>query len=81
MISTPAAAASSAKPQVGSPGVQKPATPPPPELPQVAPPPVAAPAAPAAAPAAPSTNILLIAIFCLLAFLVGGVVVYLLMRH
>jgi hypothetical protein len=50
-----------------------------PAIPQIAPPKVTAP--PVSAPAAESLNVLLVVIFCLLAFLAGGVVVYLLMRH
>ena len=56
----------------------------PPAMPKVEAPKVAAPviAAPAiGAPAGQSSNVLLIVIFCLLAFLAGGVVVYLLMKH
>ena len=48
----------------------------PPAMPKVEAPKVAAPAV--SAPAGQSSNILLIVIFCLLAFLAGGVVVYLL---
>jgi len=57
-----------------------PAAPAPPkfEAPKVEAPKLAVPAG--AAPSAPS-NVLLIVIFCLLAFLAGGVVVYLFMRH
>jgi hypothetical protein len=51
----------------------------PPPVPQVAPPQVTLP--PVSAPASKSSNTLLIAIFCLLAFLTGGIVVYLLVRH
>jgi hypothetical protein len=51
----------------------------PPAMPKMEAPKVAAPSI--AAPAGASTNILLVVIFCLLAFLAGGVVVYLVMRH
>jgi hypothetical protein len=52
-------------------------------MPKLEAPKVEAPKVPAptvAAPSAPS-NILLIVIFCLVAFLAGGVVVYLLLKH
>ena len=49
-----------------------------PPMPQMAPPQVNM--APLPAPAAKSSNILLIAIFCLLTFLAGGFIVYLLVR-
>jgi len=80
-------------PQVGMPQMpympqpsmpQQPAMPqmpymPQPAMPQMAPPQVTI--APVAAPAVKSSNTLLIVIFCLLAFLVGGIVVYLLVRR
>ena len=47
-------------------------------MPQMAPPQVAPPPVPAPAPKA--SNTLLIVIFCLLAFLAGGIVVYLMVR-
>jgi hypothetical protein len=50
----------------------------PPAMPQAAPPQMPAP--PVSAPVIKSSNTLLIVIFCLLAFLAGGVLVYLLMR-
>ena len=50
----------------------------PPAIPQAAPPQMPAP--PVAAPVIKSSNTLLIVIFCLLAFLAGGVLVYLLVR-
>ena len=50
----------------------------PPALPPMAPPQVTVP--PVAAPAGISSNTLLMVIFCLLAFLVGGIIVYLLMK-
>jgi hypothetical protein len=50
----------------------------PPVVPQVAPPQVMIPPVTVSAPK--SSNTLLIAIFCLLAFLVGAIVVYLLVR-
>ena len=50
----------------------------PPVVPQVAPPQVIVP--PVTAPAPKSSNTLLIVIFCLLAFLAGAIVVYLLVR-
>jgi hypothetical protein len=50
----------------------------PPPIPQMAPPQVTI--APVAAPVVKSTNTLLIVIFCLLAFLAGGIIVYLLAR-
>src|SRR5439155_19972094 len=74
----PPAAPISGMPQMGSPSVLKPSAPPLPAMPQVAPPPVAA---PAGVPAGKSPNMLLIVIFCLLAFLAGGVVVYLMVRR
>jgi hypothetical protein len=49
-----------------------------PQMPQMAPPQVAM--APVPAPAAKSPNLLLIAIFCLLMFLAGGFIVYLLVK-
>jgi hypothetical protein len=55
-------------------GMPMPAAPAAPAMPQVASPPVAA-------PAGKSVNMLLIVIFCLLAFLAGGVVVYLVVRR
>jgi hypothetical protein len=66
------------------PYMQQPAAPqmpyvPQPVIPQVTPPQVVV--APVQAPASSSTNVVLIAIFCLLAFLAGGIVVYLLVRH
>jgi hypothetical protein len=63
---------------MGSPSVSMPSAPPPPAVPQVAAPPVAA---PTGVPAGKSANMLLIVIFCLLAFLAGGVVVYLIVRR
>jgi hypothetical protein len=50
----------------------------PPAMPQMAPPQVAI--APVPAPVVKSSNTLLIVIFCLLAFLAGGIIVYLLAR-
>jgi hypothetical protein len=50
----------------------------PPPMPQMAPPQVMVPQV--AAPAPKSSNTLLIVIFCLLAFLAGAIVVYLLVR-
>jgi hypothetical protein len=50
----------------------------PPPMPQMAPPQAMVP--PATVPAPKSSNTLLIAIFCLLAFLAGAIVVYLLVR-
>jgi hypothetical protein len=50
----------------------------PPPMPQVAPPQVTVPPVTVAAPK--SSNTLLIVIFCLLAFLAGAIVVYLLVR-
>jgi hypothetical protein len=50
----------------------------PPAMPQAAPPQMPAP--PVSAPVIQSSNTLLIVIFCLLAFLAGGVLVYLLVR-
>jgi hypothetical protein len=64
------------------PYLQPPAMPQQPVLPQMAymaPPQVTVP--PVAAPAGKSSNTLLIVIFCLLAFLAGGIVVYLLVRR
>jgi hypothetical protein len=66
------------------PYMQQPAVPqmpyiPQPVIPQVTPPQVVV--APVQAPSKSSTNVLLIAIFCLLAFLAGGIVVYLLVRR
>ena len=57
-----------------------PPAPQPPAMPQVAPLPWQS-AAPAGVSAGKSPNILLIVIFCLLAFLAGGVVVYLVVRR
>jgi hypothetical protein len=51
----------------------------PPVMPQMAPVQVTVP--PVSAPAGKSSNTLLIVIFCLLAFLAGGIVVYLLARR
>jgi hypothetical protein len=51
----------------------------PPAMPQMAPPQVTLP--PVAAPANKTSNTLLIVIFCLLAFLAGGIVVYLMVRR
>jgi hypothetical protein len=51
----------------------------PPQIPQMAPPQVTVP--PVSGPAGAPTNILLIVIFCLLAFLAGGIIVYLLVRR
>jgi len=51
----------------------------PPAMPYVAPPQVTI--APVSAPAVKSSNTLLIVIFCLLAFLAGMIVVYLLVRR
>ncbi len=66
-------------PYVAQPAVpQQPAMPHMPYVPQVAVPQVTLP--PVSAPAGKSSNTLLIVIFCLLAFLVGGIVVYLLVR-
>ena len=48
-------------------------------MPQVAPPHVTIP--PRSTPVGKSSNTLLIVIFCLLAFLAGGIVVYLLVRR
>ena len=50
----------------------------PPAMPYVAPPQVMI--APVSVPAPKSSNTLLIVIFCLLAFLAGGIIVYLLVR-
>jgi hypothetical protein len=50
----------------------------PPAIPQAAAPQMPAP--PVSAPAIKSSNTLLIVIFCLLAFLAGGLVVYLFVR-
>jgi len=50
----------------------------PPPMPQMAPPQVTVP--PVTVPAPKSSNTLLIVIFCLLAFLAGAIVVYLLVR-
>jgi hypothetical protein len=50
----------------------------PPPIPQMAPPQMPNP--PVAVPAPKSSNTLLIVIFCLLAFLAGAIVVYLLVR-
>jgi hypothetical protein len=50
-----------------------------PAMPQTAPPQIPAP--PASAPVNKSSNTLLIAIFCLLAFLAGGLLVYLLVKR
>jgi hypothetical protein len=66
------------------PYMQPPAAPqmpyiPQPVMPQVTPPQVVAP--PVQAPARNPANVLLIVIFCLLAFLAGGIVVYLLARR
>jgi hypothetical protein len=64
-------------------GMPSPSLPPAPAMPKLEAPKVEAPKVPAptvAAPSAPS-NILLIVIFCLVAFLAGGVVVYLLLKH
>ncbi len=77
----PPAAPISGMPQMGAPSVPMPPAPQPPAMPQVAPPPVAVPAAPAGVSAGKSPNIVLIVIFCLLAFLAGGVVVYLVVRR
>ena len=63
---------------------QQPATPQMPYMPQMAIPQMAPPqvkAPPVTVPAAKSSNTLLIVIFCLLAFLAGGIVVYLLVRR
>jgi len=75
-------------PQMGMPQMpymQQPAAPQMPYIPQPvmpqAPPPQVAPAPPVKAPASNSANRVLIAIFCLLAFLAGGIVVYLLARR
>ena len=57
---------------------QQPATPQMPYMPQMAMPQVTV--QPVPAPAVKSSNTLLIVIFCLLAFLAGGIVVYLLVR-
>jgi hypothetical protein len=65
-------------------GMPSPSLPPAPAMPKVEAPKVEAPkvAAPTvAAPAGQPSNILLIVIFCLVAFLAGGVVVYLLLKH
>jgi hypothetical protein len=51
----------------------------PPAMPQMAPPRVTIP--PPSTPAGKSSHTLLIVIFCLLAFLAGGIVVYLLARR
>ena len=62
---------------------QQPATPQMPYMPQMAMPQMAPPQVtvqPVPAPAVKSSNTLLIVIFCLLAFLAGGIVVYLLVR-
>ena len=72
---------------MGMPSPSLPPRPPEPQMPAVAPPAmpkVEAPklAAPTVAtPGGQPSNILLILIFCVLAFLAGGVVVYLLMKH
>jgi hypothetical protein len=50
-----------------------------PQMPYMAPPQVTVP--PVAAPAGKSSNTLPIVIFCLLAFLAGGIIVYLLVRR
>jgi hypothetical protein len=71
-------------PQFNMPSPSLPPPPAKPQMPAVAPPAmpqVSPPQMPAAAPAAKSSNILVIVIFCLLAFLVGGVLVYVVMRH
>ncbi len=73
-------------PQVYLPQPQQPATPrmpyvaqpAMPQMPYVAPPQVTVP--PVTLPATKSSNILLIAIICLVAFLAGAIVVYLLVR-
>jgi hypothetical protein len=59
----------SGMPQMAPASVSMPAAPPAPAMPQVTP------------PAGKSVNMLLIVIFCLLAFLAGGVVVYLVVRR
>jgi hypothetical protein len=64
------------QPVIPQPNVQQPYLPQP-----VIPQPQIARPQPAAPAPAPSSNLLLIVIFCLLAFLVGGFVVYLLVRH
>jgi hypothetical protein len=51
----------------------------PPAMPQMAPPRVPTP--PAAVPTGKASNTVLIAIFCLLAFLAGGLLVFLLMHR
>ncbi len=92
MISTPAnlapppggvppAAPIPGMPPMGFAGVPMPTAPAPPPMPQVAAPALPAPAPPAGVSAGKSANILLIVIFCLLAFLAGGVVVYLIVRR
>ena len=75
-------------PQMGMPPMpymQQPTAPQMPYIPQPvmpqAPPPQVVPAAPVKAHASNSANFVLIAIFCLLAFLAGGIVVYLLARR
>jgi hypothetical protein len=73
-------------PQPQIPYVAQPATPqmpyvaqpPMPQMPYVTPPQVVVPAV--AVPAPKSSNTLLIVIFCLLAFLAGAIIVYLLVR-
>jgi len=70
-------------PQFNMPSPSLPPPPAKPQMPAVAPPamPQVSPPQMPAAPAAKSSNILVIVIFCLLAFLVGGVLVYLVMRR
>ena len=79
-LAPPPAAAPPAAQMPGMPQMGMPQMPymQPPAMPHVAPPQVTI--APVSAPAAKSSNTLLIVIFCLLAFLAGGIVVYLLVR-
>jgi hypothetical protein len=88
-LAAPPAAAPAAGPMPGMPQMginpampQQPAMPQmsyaPPPMPQMAPPQVTVPPVTVAAPK--SSNTLLIVIFCLLAFLAGAIVVYLLVR-